>query len=49
MALELARSLGWVEESLMLNRPMVVAVVTWSLLVLASDRRSRPYSSRGGR
>ena len=48
LALELARSLGWVEESLMLNRPMVMWLLfTWSLLVLASVAVVGLYSSRG--
>ena len=48
LALELARSLGWVEESLMLNRTMVMLLLfTWSLLVLASVAVVGLYSSRG--
>ena len=48
LALELARSLSWLEESLMLNRSTVVTLLsTWSLLVLASLAVVGLYSSRG--
>ena len=48
LALELARSLSWMEESLMLNRTMVMMLLfTWSLLVLASVAVVGLYTSRG--
>ena len=47
-ALELARNLNWVEESLMLNRSMALLLVfTWSLLVLSSVAVVALYTSRG--
>ena len=48
LALELARNLNWVEESLMLNRTVVIFLVfTWSLLVLSSVAVVALYTSRG--